>query len=160
MPTQKNGSNGSGTDKEVMIFDLARHVVTIGNTTFPTRALTQATAERFAAQYDGKPVPIADLEEAFACDDPENAGSFVIKKLKAIAKQLLLQDQRLLFTRAFGVNGGGRIVGIRYASFDDREAQDQHIDAMLRAQRARARASERYDRLLDAAKKRGLTIAE
>lgn len=165
MPTPKN-NGGSKTAVEVKVtFDAERHVVTITDadgtsTVYPDRALTQATAERFAAQYNGQSVPIADLEEAFACDDPENAESHVIKRLQTIAKQMLGEDRQLILIRAYGVNGGGRKVGFRFAPADDPEAQDQLIDAMIRAQAARARATERHTRLIEAAKKHGIAVPE
>jgi hypothetical protein len=149
----------NGGTAVTVTFDTDRHQVTIGDQTFPTRPLTQATAMRFAAQYDGQPVSIAEAQEAFAGDD-EQGEPWTIARLGAIARQMIGQEQQLLFVRAHGPSGGGRKVGYRVVSAEDPEAQDQYVDALIRSQAARARASARYDRLVDAAKKRGITVPE
>jgi hypothetical protein len=161
MPTPKT-NGGTKTDQAVKVtttFDLERHLVTIDDHVYPTRLLTQATAKRLAAQYDGQPVPLADLQETFAGDD-ENGETWVVTKLKGIAKQMLGQDEQLILIRAYGPSGGGRPVGARFVSADDPEAQDQMIDALVRAQATRIRAAERHQRLVDAAKKHGIAVPE
>jgi hypothetical protein len=152
-------SKTDGGNAVTVTFDTERHQVTIGDQTFPTRPLNQATLKRFAAQYNGRPVPIANLLEPFAGED-EKAETWTITRLGAISKQLIGQELQLVWEKAHGVNGGGRKVGFRFASADDPEAQDQLVDAMLRAQAARARATERHTRLVDAAKKCGIVVPE
>jgi hypothetical protein len=139
--------------------DPKRHVVTIGDQTFPSWPLNLATLRRFAEQYDGQPVPIADVEEAFAGED-ENRGPWTLTRLVAIQKQLIGQEKQLVFIGAYGINGGGRKVAFRFADGDDPEAQDQVVASLIQAQAARIRATERHATLLDAAKRRGIVVPE
>src|SRR5262249_57021235 len=111
MPTPKTGSTegGNGTGKEVTLFDLDRFLVTIGGTTFPTRAFTARAALRFAQQYPGQIVPLSDVAEAFASDvdDEEQRTHWLITRLNAIAKEQLGKDEQIVFVNAYGVTGRG-----------------------------------------------------
>jgi len=162
MPTPKtNGGPGPTTavEKVTCTFDLDRHLVTIGDHVYPTRPLTQASLTRFAAEYDGQPVPLADLQEAFAGDD-ENGEPWTVTKVKGIAKQMLGQEQQLILIAAYGPSGGGKKVGCQFVPATHPDAQDQLIDHLVRANAARIRAADRHAHLVEAAKKHGITVPE